>query len=63
MKVKDLIDLLLDCDKELDVVNYQYADMSVVKEETIHTIREDGKGTVNGGKKSTRHVILEFDAE
>lgn len=63
MKVKELIDLLLDCDKELDVVNYQYADMRVVKEETVHTYREDGKGAVNGGKNSTRHVILEFSAE
>ena len=63
MKVKDLIDLLLDCDKELDVVNCRYEDTTVVKEETVHTIREGGKGTVNGGKKVSRHVILEFSGE
>ena len=56
MKVKDLIDLLLDCDKELDVVNFLYEDSCTVKEETVHTNR-DGK------KSSTRHVILEFSAE
>jgi hypothetical protein len=63
MKVKELIDLLLDCDKELDVVNYRYEDSVTVKEETVHTFREDGKGAVNGGKKTSRHVILEFAAE
>lgn len=56
MKVKELIDLLLDCDKELDVVNFQYEDSCTVKEEVVHTSR-DGK------KNSTRHVILEFSAE
>jgi len=56
MKVKELIDLLLDCDKELDVVNYQYEDSCTVKEEVVHNIR-------NGSKNSTRHVILEFSAE
>lgn len=56
MKVKELIDLLLDCDKELDVVNYQYVDTTTVKEETVHSCRD-------GNKSSTRHVILEFDAE
>lgn len=56
MKVKELIDLLLDCDKELDVVNYQYEDSCTVKEEVVHNMR-------NGTKSSTRHVILEFSAE
>ena len=56
MKVKDLIDLLLECDKELDVVNYQYMDSTTVKEETVHS-------THDGEKHSTRHVILEFSAE
>jgi hypothetical protein len=55
MKVKELIDLLLDCDKELDVVNYLYEDSCTVKEEVIHSNR-DGK------KNSTRHVIIEFEA-
>ena len=56
MKVKELIDLLLECDKDLDVVNYRYADSSTVKEEVVHTSRD-------GEKRSTRHVILEFSAE
>ena len=56
MKVKELIDLLLDCDKDLDVVNFQYEDSVTVKEETVHTSRD-------GNKNSTRHVILEFSAE
>ncbi len=54
MKVKELIDLLLDCDKELDVVNYNYEDSSTVREEAVHGVR-------NGAKYSNRHVILEFD--
>lgn len=54
MKVKELIDLLLDCDKELEVVNYHYQDSSTVREESIHSMR-------NGAKYSNRHVILEFD--
>lgn len=56
MKVKELIDLLLDCDKELDVINYQYSDCHVVKEEAVHSMRD-------GNKTKARHVILEFDAE
>lgn len=56
MKVKELIDLLLDCDKDLDVVNFLYEDSVTVKEETVHTSRD-------GNKNSTRHVILEFSAE
>lgn len=56
MKVKELIDLLLECDKELDVVDYHYNDSTTVKEETVHNIR-------NGDKRSTRHVILEFSGE
>ena len=56
MKVKELIELLLDCDKDLDVVNFQYEDCYTVKEETGHTNRD-------GNKNSTRHVILEFNAE
>ena len=56
MKVKELIDLLLDCDKELDVVNYHYEDSTTVKEETVHSVGRDGKHT-------TRHVIIEFTGE
>ena len=56
MKVKELIDLLLECDKDLDVINFQYEDCHTVKEEVVHTSRD-------GEKRSTRHVILEFDAE
>ena len=56
MKVKELIDLLLDCDKDLDVVNFQYEDSTTVKEETVHSSRD-------GEKRCTRHVILEFTGE
>ena len=63
MKVKDLIELLLDCDKELDVIDANYMDLCVVKEETVHSFKEDSKGAVNGGKQSTKHLILEFSCE
>ena len=56
MKVKELIDLLLECDKDLDVVNPNYEDVYVVKEETVHHASE-------GNKTSARHVILEFNGE
>lgn len=56
MKVKELIDLLLDCDKDLDVVNFRYEDNVTVKEETVHSSRD-------GEKRATRHVILEFSGE
>ena len=56
MKVKELIDLLLECDKELDVVDYHYNDSTTLKEETVHNFR-------SGEKRSTRHVILEFGCE
>lgn len=56
MKVRELIDLLLECDKDLDVVNFQYEDSTTVKEETVHSSRD-------GEKHSTRHVILEFTGE
>jgi hypothetical protein len=56
MKVKELIDLLLECDKDLDVVNYRYEDSTTVKEETVHNSR-------NGEKHCNRHVILEFSGE
>ena len=57
MKVKDLIEILLDCDKELDVVNRHYEDVYVVKEETVRHTRD------NGDKTSASHVILEFSGE
>ena len=53
MKVKELIDLLLDCDKDLDVVNADYDDVIVVKEESVHGVRD-------GVKATTKHVIIEF---
>lgn len=56
MKVKDLITLLLDCDPELEVVNTDYEDVYVVKEESVHSIRDGEKHTGN-------HVILEFSGE
>lgn len=56
MKVKDLIELLLSCDKELDVVNANYEDAIVVKEQTVHSIR-------NEKKSSTKYAIVEFSAE
>ena len=57
MKVKELIDLLLDCDKDLEVVSPRYEDCYSVKEETVHSIRN------NGEKTSSSHVILEFTGE
>ena len=56
MKVRELIEVLLDCDKELDVVNANYEDASVVKEEVVHGVRD-------GSKTATKHVILEFTCE
>ena len=56
MKVKDLIEVLLDCDKELDVVNSDYEDVYVVKEETVLRAND-------GNKTTARHVILEFNGE
>lgn len=56
MKVKELIDLLLECDKDLEVVNYHYQDSTTLREEIIHTHR-------NNEKHCTRHVILEFIGE
>lgn len=64
MKVKDLIEVLLDCDKELDVVNSEYEDVYVVMEQTVHTIKESEKGaTANSGKHTARHVVLQFNGE
>lgn len=57
MKVKDLIEILLDCDQQLDVVNSHYNDVYVVKEETVHHARN------NGEKTAASHVILEFTGE
>ena len=57
MKVKELIELLLDCDKEMDIVNQHYGDCVSVKEETIRNIRN------NGEKTSASHVILEFGGD
>lgn len=56
MKVKELMEILVDCDKDLDIVNSDFQDLSVVKEETIHNHR-------NGNKSSNRHLILEYDVE
>jgi hypothetical protein len=54
MKVKDLIEILLDCDQQLDVVNSHYEDVYSVKEETVRNVRG------NGEKTAASHVILEF---
>lgn len=56
MTVKDLIDILTDCDPDLDVVNSNYEDVVLVREETVRTVR-DGK------KNATTHLILEFSGE
>lgn len=57
MKVKELIDLLLDCDQDLDVVNPHYEDCYSIKEETVRHVRS------NGNKTAASHVILEFSGE
>jgi hypothetical protein len=55
MKIRELIEILQDCcDQDADVVNADYEDIYVVKEETTHGFR-------NGTKHSTKHIILEFE--
>lgn len=56
MKVKELIEVLMECDKDLDVVDRNYRDVITVKEEKVLTHR-------NGDKNSTKHVIVEYEAE
>jgi hypothetical protein len=51
MKVKELIELLVECDNELDIVTPDYQDVISVKEEKVVTFR-------NGVKNSTQQVIL-----
>lgn len=51
MKVKELIELLVDCDGNLDVVTPDYQDVVAVKEEKVVTFR-------NGVKNSTSQVML-----
>lgn len=51
MKVKELIELLVECDGNLDIVTPDYSDIISVKEEKVVTFR-------NGNKNSTSQVIL-----
>lgn len=51
MKVKELIELLMECDKDLDIVTPDYQDIVSVKEEKVVTMR-------NGNKNSAQQVIL-----
>lgn len=51
MKVKELIELLMECDKDLDIVTPDYQDIISVKEEKVVTFR-------NEIKNSTSQVIL-----
>ena len=51
MKVKELIELLMECDKDLDIVTPDYQDIISVKEEKVVTMR-------NGNKNAAQQVIL-----
>ena len=56
MKVKELIELLLDCDGNLDIVTPDYQEIISVKEEKVLTFRKDNKN-------SNKQVILGLDKE
>ena len=56
MTVKELIDVLSDCDPDLDVLNRNYDNLVLVREETVRTVR-DGK------KNATASLILEFNCD
>lgn len=56
MKVKDLVELLLECDGSLDIVTPDYQDVISVKEEKVVTFRNDTK-------HCTKQVILGLDKE
>lgn len=56
MKVKELIELLMECDKDLDIVTPDYQDIISVKEEKVVTFRNDTKS-------STKQVILGLSAD
>lgn len=51
MKVKELIELLMECDNDLDIVTPDYQDIVSVKEEKVVTFR-------NETKNSTKQVII-----
>ena len=51
MKVKELIELLMECDKDLDIVTPDYQDVVSVKEEKVVTFR-------NNAKNCAKQVIL-----
>ena len=56
MKVKELIELLMECDKDLDIVTPDYQDIVSVKEEKVVTFR-------NETKNSTKQVILGLEKD
>ncbi len=56
MKVKELIELLMECDKDLDIVTPDYQDIVSVKEEKVVTIRNDVKN-------SAQQVILGLEKD
>lgn len=56
MKVKELIELLVECDGNLDIVTPDYQDVVSVKEEKVVTFR-------NEVKNSTRQVILGLEKD
>ena len=55
MKVKELIELLVECDGNLDIVTPDYQDVVSVKEEKVINFR-------NGNKSSTSQVILGLES-
>ena len=56
MKVKELIELLVECDGNLDIVTPDYQDIISVKEEKVVTFR-------NEVKNSTSQVILGLEKD
>lgn len=56
MKVKELIELLMECDKDLDIVTPDYQDIISVKEEKVVAFR-------NEVKNCTQQVILGLEKD
>lgn len=53
MTVQELIDILVECEKDLVIVDECYQDLEFVRQETVFNFR-------NGEKASNSHLRLEF---
>lgn len=53
MTVQELIDILVECEKDLVIINERYQDLELVRQERVFNFR-------NGEKSSTKHLRLEF---